>query len=326
MTVTGTDLSARALGYAAATAALNRLDWRLVQGDLLEPVGHDDPYDLIVANPPFVVGPSVEPGATAVGKHTYRDGGLGGDQISRRLVGAVPGLLADGGVAQLLANWMVTDGEPWQDTVSAWLPGDGCIAWIWQRELADPAEYVSLWLRDSGDGPARPGYPARYDRWMRWFEDTGVLAVGMGLISIRKATGTSRILAEDVRQAMSPGGGDQIADWFAREKWLHGTSDAQLLATALRAAPDVVLDVHSTPGAAGWQPGLQRLRQATGMRWELDTDQSIAAVVAGCNGQNPLWAVLAVLADGLELTPHGLELAVIPVVRDLVGRGFLLPR
>ncbi|WP_169812593.1 class I SAM-dependent methyltransferase [Nocardia acidivorans] len=36
--VTGIDLSTRALRFAATTAALNKLDWELLYGDMVEPV------------------------------------------------------------------------------------------------------------------------------------------------------------------------------------------------------------------------------------------------------------------------------------------------
>lgn len=49
--VVATDLSRRALGYAAFNAALNRADWDLRQGSFLEPVAGET-FDLIVSNPP----------------------------------------------------------------------------------------------------------------------------------------------------------------------------------------------------------------------------------------------------------------------------------
>src|SRR2546423_2339744 len=54
--VTATDLSARALRFAATTAALCGLDWELLRGDLTAPVTGRR-FDLVVSNPPFVAGP-----------------------------------------------------------------------------------------------------------------------------------------------------------------------------------------------------------------------------------------------------------------------------
>ena len=98
--VVGTDLSHRALQMAATTAALNGLAWDLRQGDLLEPV-RGQGFDQIVANPPFVVGPALSGDG---GGFDYRDSGLAGDEVSRRLVSGMADHLNPGGTAQLLAN------------------------------------------------------------------------------------------------------------------------------------------------------------------------------------------------------------------------------
>ena len=55
-TVTGTDVLPRALAMARLTARLNGLHWELIEGDLLAPV-EGRRFDLVVSNPPFIVGP-----------------------------------------------------------------------------------------------------------------------------------------------------------------------------------------------------------------------------------------------------------------------------
>ncbi len=183
--VTATDVSSRALRLAATTAALNGLDWDLRQGSLLEPVGADE-YDLIVANPPFVL----SPGAI---HYDYRDGGLPGDELCRRLVSGLPARLRPGGTAQLLANWAIGPEQSWDERVSGWLDGSNCSAWIWQREVVEPSAYVTMWLRDSGETPASPTWNERYGRWLSWFESAGIVAIGMGLINIRAHARAGRL-------------------------------------------------------------------------------------------------------------------------------------
>jgi methylase of polypeptide subunit release factors len=195
--VTATDISARALRMAATTAALNEQNWDLRQGSLLQSV-LGERFDLIVCNPPFIVGP----GFTADnGGLSYRDSGWAGDDVSRRLVCDLPAHLNPGGTAQLLANWAISADESWQDRVGGWLEGSGCDAWIWQREVAEPGEYVRLWLRDAGEQPGTDSWKQRYDAWLDWFAAAGVLAVGMGLVSV-KSTESKRPsgVCEDVPQ------------------------------------------------------------------------------------------------------------------------------
>src|SRR4051812_7653219 len=71
--VVATDVNARALAYAAFNAALNGADnveTRL--GSFFKPVG-DERFDLVVANPPYVVSPE--------SAYLFRDSGMPGDAV-----------------------------------------------------------------------------------------------------------------------------------------------------------------------------------------------------------------------------------------------------
>jgi SAM-dependent methyltransferase len=316
--VVATDISARALRMAATTAALSGQRWELRAGSLLEPVAGER-FDLVVANPPFVVS------GGAIG-HEYRDGGRAGDGISEALVRGLPGVLAEGGTAQLLANWVIGAEQGWDERVAGWLAGSGCDAWVWQREVADPGEYVTLWLRDAGERPGTSRWAARYDEWLDWFAAAGVVAVGMGLITLwRGGSGSPVVVCEDVPQAVQQPSGAQFPAWVARQRWLRDTSEPALLAARLRAAPGLVLDRSAVLGDGGWQDAAAVLRQPDGLRWAVEADEPVAALVAGCDGTVPLEQPVAVLAAALDRPVGEVASAVLSVVRDLVGRGLLLP-
>ncbi len=72
--VVATDRNPRAAADARLAAALNRTVLDVRTGDLLEPVAGES-FDLVVSNPPFVVGPQR--------RYAYRDSGLPGDEICR---------------------------------------------------------------------------------------------------------------------------------------------------------------------------------------------------------------------------------------------------
>ena len=320
--ITATDLSGRALRFAATTAALNGLRWDLRQGSLLEPVA-DELFDLIVCNPPFIVGPGFAAGS---GGYTYRDSGMAGDSVCERLVGALPDRLTDRGTAQLLANWAIGGDRTWAEHVSGWLPGTGCEAWIWQREVADPGEYVSLWLRDAGEVPNTPGWRAKYDRWLDWFTDSGVIGVGMGLISLRRTPGAqSRAVCEDVPQAYERPVGDRIEGWFDRREWLRRCGSDGLLAARLRAADGLVRSTQSVVTPEGWESALVQIRQSHGLRWELEVDETVAGFVAACTGEIPVGTLLELVSSVVGAPADAVIDAMTPVVRDLIERGFLLP-
>lgn len=319
--ITATDVSGRALAFAAANAVLNGQHWQLRQGSLLEPVAGVR-FDLVVCNPPFIVGPGF---TTGEGGFSYRDSGMAGDSVCRQLVEQLPDRLTEGGTGQLLANWVIPVAGDWTERVAGWLPAHGVDAWIWQREVAEPGEYVGLWLRDAGELPGTERWQSRYHRWLDWFGQAGVAAVGMGLISLRRTDRPSQVVCEDVPQAYQPPIGDAVAAWFDRRAWLAG---ADLLATRLVAAPGLVLTTRSMLGGgaeAGWQPALTTLGQTGGMRWELEVDEAVAMLVAACSGQVPAGVVLRLIASATGLPAEQVIEALLPVLRDLVGRGLLVP-
>jgi len=316
--VVATDISERALQLAATTAGLSGRQWDLRQGSLLDPVAGEQ-YELIVSNPPFVVSPGD-------GGYDYRDSGLPGDAFCATLVRGMPRLLTEGGTAQLLANWVVTADEPWRERVGGWLAGSGCDAWVWQRELADPGEYVSLWLRDAGESPGTPGWARRYNAWLDWFAAHGIVAVGMGLVTLwRTGSQQPAVVLEDVPQVLEQPIWGELPAWHARQRWLAARPAGRLLDARLLSAPGLALASESELTGAGWQDTGARLRQTRGMRWEVETDDAISALIAGCDGRTPVRTLISLLAASLERSADDVATAALPVIRDLVSRGFLTP-
>jgi methylase of polypeptide subunit release factors len=314
--VVATDVNRRALQMTRLTAGLNEVDLDVREGSLFEPVA-DERFDLVVTNPPFVVSPAT--GARLV----YRDSGLPGDEVVRRVAAEAPRHLGPGGSCQVLANWVHRRGEPWQDRVADWLQGSDCDAWVVQREVADPAEYVELWLRDAG-AQHRPGWTRRYDEWLAWFEAQDVEAVGFGWLNLRRVDGRAPVthLEEwpfDVEQPLGP----EVADRFRRTDVLAATDDRTLLASRLRARVDVRQETVGEPGAA--DPEAVVLRQQRGMRRARRVDTVDAGLVGACDGDLTVGQVLAALGQLLGTDPEALVRDRIGAVRELVADGFLLP-
>jgi hypothetical protein len=321
--VTATDVSTGALRLGATTAALSGQQWDLRAGSLLEPAG-EERFDLIVADPPFVVSPGPD---ADTGGYDYRDSGLSGDGVSRALRTGLPCHLSPGGVAQALANWVIPSEETWQERLHGWLTGRGCDVWIWQREIAEPGEYVSMWLGDAGEQAGTDRWRQRYSEWTDWFTRSGVAAVGMGLVTMgRSDTAEPVVVCEDVPQAVEqPAGVHLLPGWIERQRWLASHDDAAPLRTRLRRADGVVRVRHDLVGDDGWITELSQLRQSYAMRWELEVDDAVAAVGAACTGAVALAVPVAVLASSLAVPIAEVTDALMPIVRDLVGRGFLLP-
>lgn len=309
--VVATDVNARALWTARFNAALNGIDHIDVrEGSFFEPV-RGETFDLIATNPPFVISP-------ATGERlVYRDSGLPGDQVVEDLVRAAPAHLAPGGWCQILANWVVARDRPWDERLSGWLDGT-CDAFVVQRELLDPAEYVELWLKDSGHHGAAD-YPRRYDTWLSWLEEQGVAAVGFGWLNLRRVDRTPVVELLDWPYAVEQPVAPALGEWGAAVELLAATPD--LAASRLLVRPDVRQETVGAPGAE--HPETIVLRQQRGLCRARAADTVEAALVGACDGDLTVGQILAALAELLERDEAQLRASYLPVVAELVAQGFL---
>lgn len=311
--IVGTDTNERALKLAAATARLNGMSWDLRSGSLFEPVAGER-FDLIVSNPPFVVG-------SGASDYIYRDSGVAGDGLCRTLIAQVGEHLNPGGTAQIMANWIVRDGD-WRERVQDWLAGTGLHAWVVQRELADPVSYVSLWLADAGESAEQSA--RRGGAWLDWFAEQGITGIGMGLISLRRprdGEAPEQIL-EEITGADELVTGAEVQAFFARRDYLRDTGDRALLAARLSTAP-VFLEQQSLPAPEGWQQVGAAVRRPGGPGAVIGVDEVLTALLAGCRGEVPLGTLIALLATHHGVDPDALAEAALPEVRDAIGRGIL---
>ncbi|MFP3988810.1 methyltransferase [Streptomyces sp. E11-3] len=314
--VTATDPNPRALHITRLTLALSGApEPRLKEGSLFEPVA-DATYDQIVSNPPFVISPAA--------RLTYRDGGMGGDDLCRSLVQQAGERLNEGGYAQFLANWQHVEGEEWQDRLRSWVPR-GCDAWIVQREVQDITQYTELWLRDAGDHHADPvEYAARYDAWLDEFEARKTKAVGFGWITLRKtAAAEPSVTVEEWPHPVEQPLGEVVRAHFARQDYLRAHDDAALLAGHFKLADEVMQEQVGLPGAE--DPEHVVLRQNRGMRRATKVDTVGAGFAGVCDGSLSAGRILDAIAQLVGEDPVGLRDRSPAQIRLLVEQGFLEP-
>jgi methylase of polypeptide subunit release factors len=298
--ITATDLHPRALELAALSFALSGIEAELLAGDLFAPVA-DRTFDLIVSNPPFVIAPDRRFG--------YREAGLPGDELCRRLVRQAPARLAEDGWCHLLANWLHVEGEDWHDRVAGWIEGvDG---WVVQRDVQDPAEYAELWLRDSCEA-GTPEYRDRYDAWLDHFESRKVTGVGFGWISLHRSGGDD-VRVEELRHAV-----DQPVGAYVHEV-MRGRP-ALTPATTLRTAEGVVQEQTGPPGAE--DPERIVLRQTRGLRRAAQVGTVEAALAGACDGDLPLGPLLDAIAQLTGADAGDVRARADAVMPDLVADGF----
>ncbi len=316
-TVVATDVNRRALWMTRFNAALNevadQIDVR--EGSFFEPV-RGERFDLIATNPPFVISP-------ATGERlVYRDSGLPGDRVVEDIVRAAPRLLNDAGWCQILGNWVIAEGLGWDERLAGWLD-DSVDALVVQREILDPAEYVELWLKDSGhhpstgSGQAAEDYVRRYDTWLSWMTEQGIEGIGFGWINLHKTGGGVHETMDwpyAVEQPIAPA----IADWG---RAAHAPVS---LASVLALRDDVIQETHGQVGAD--DPAEIVLRQQRGLCRAYSADTVTAALAGASDGDLAVGQLLDAISSLLDLDAQQTRVTYLPVVQKLVEQGFLILR
>lgn len=312
-TVTGTDISERAMMLAAATTALNELDVELLQGSWFEPV-RGRTFDRIVANPPFVVG-------LGTVDHSYRDSGIDLDGASRLMIEQAPDHLKLGGTAVILASWVHIDGEDWRARVASWLPDHGVDAWILQRDVADPALYVGTWMRDGGVEPRDEAGAARAEAWLEHFDAAGVTGIGFGFVYLRRTDLPSDVLAEDLRHSFDDPLGNEAIEYFDRLSWLREHDPAD---SVFQLDPSTALERVYLPGDEGWAQEVVRVHRGNGPNWQHEIDDLGATLLAGLRDGGPaLGELVELLAAAHDLDASELRGGVVQLVVGLFRHGLV---
>lgn len=349
--VVATDISARALAFTAFNAALagvsvtgapsagSGLDseadaasesgsdagsLELLRGSLLEPVAGRR-FDLIASNPPFVLTPPAvrEAGLPLM---EYRDAG------GPILPGLVTGLgehLEPGATAVMLGNWEHRGTASWREVVAAWLP-EGLDAWILERELQDPVEYATMWLRDGGMTPERDpeAFDAALEAWIDDFEARDVRGVGFGYLIVhrpRRPREPWRLL-EEVTTSGQGVLGPHVAEVLEVRERLAGLDDAAVADLRPLLAPDVTEERHLIPGAA--EPTVILLRQGGGLGRTLQASTAVAALAGVADGELSVGQVASAVAALSELNAAdaaALRAEMVEATRHLLTTGFLHP-
>ncbi|WP_241702453.1 DUF7059 domain-containing protein [Leifsonia shinshuensis] len=321
--VVATDISERALRLAALNAELNEIDgieFRL--GSLFEPVA-GELFDHIVSNPPFVITPRVE----GVPAYEYRDGGMVGDALVAAFVAGCGAHLSPGGVAQLLGNWEYHGTGDALDRVRGWIDdaAQPLDAWVIERDTEDAAQYAETWIRDGGTRPGTPESDRLENAWLDDFEAREVREVGFGYVLLRRADGLPTLRRFERRHgslgANEAGLGVHLDACLAAHDAQAALDDDALAALRLTVAPDVTEERHLWPGADA--PTAILLRQGGGFGRVVSADTGLAALVGACDGELSVGAIVAALAQLLEVDEAALRADLLPAVRALLSDALL---
>jgi methylase of polypeptide subunit release factors len=304
--VVATDVNPRALAYAAFNAALNgagNVETRL--GSFFEPVARER-FDLVVANPPYVVSPE--------SAYLFRDSGMRGDAVSEHVVRAAPAALAPGAFASVLIAWALDPDDP-AARPRSWLEGSGCDAFLLHTSTDDPIETATVWNRDLLDRPEV--YAEALDRWLAYYRELGIEQLGYACLVLRKRADGRDGWVEALqlpRAALRPAG-RHVRRLFETRDVAAG---ADLLDRRVRVTADAVVTQETRFADGRWQPDSLTLRLETGLPFSAELDPPTARLVRALDGSRTLRDALAAAVETDEERQAGVALA-----RRMLEVGFL---
>lgn len=315
--VWATDKNERAIAFTRFNAGLNGVtNLECLAGDLFEPVAGRR-FDLVVGSLPFVIAPQA--------RYLFRDSGTRGDQFCRRLVRTAPPLLEEGGYCQLLGNWVHRKGQSWQEALAGWFDGTGCDALVYGGETQDASGYATSWIQDTESGGPEQ-FAETYDRWMRFYEQEGIEAVTYGILMLRKASGRPNwVCLEQTPDQFAGPCGAGVVRRFEVEGFLRARPDDRaLLDACLRLAPEARLEQQYALTPDGMAAVAFRLHTLKGLVFQTEVDAHVVELVVRCNGRRRLREVFQEIAAARGADPDALVPGGLPLVREMLRRGYLL--
>jgi SAM-dependent methyltransferase len=305
------DLNPRALRFAEFNAVLNGVEnVDLREGDMLEPV-EGGPFDLVVSNPPYVISPGQGSG------YIFRDTAERGDRFCERLIGRIPALLAEGGLAYTLVSWPHEAEGDWSVPLRPWVEGTGCDALLVRWVSFTPIQHAAEWNRSLRPDPE--AYAGALDRWLEYYAREGIERVGWGAVVLRKRSGARNwVWAETPAGDRLSAAGHHVLRVLANRDFLERAGAGALLDLPLRLADDHLLDrVFRFEDGEG---AIERstLRLQGGFGFGVAVDLAVTDVLARLDGERTLREALGPADDDLVRSAAA-------AARRLVELGLLLP-
>jgi SAM-dependent methyltransferase len=317
--VVACDLNPRAVSFAAFNAQLNGADNVEVRhGDLFEPVG-DEQFDLIVANPPFIISPD--------SAYAFRDSGLEGDEISRRVVRGAAERLRDGGHAIVLVGWAHGREQNWAEPLRPWVEGLGCDALLLRHSSSDPLDYAVGFNRSLV--PIDPDqYSENIDRWLDYDQKLGIEAIGYGAVVLRRRAGANWVRADTIHESLRGPAGEEVGRLISAQDVLASLPGPDsLLDLVLSTNPHHRLEQTLRPGSDGYTVDEASVVLEEGLTFRAAVDVYAMQIVVRLDGKRTLREVLeeARLEMQPDMDPGEFASASIRAVRRMVELGFVIP-
>jgi len=304
-----TDINPRALAYTRFNAALNRLAIPTTrQGNLFEPLA-DEAFDLIVANPPYVLSPD--------SSLQFRDSGMAGDELSRTVVREAAGHLTDGGFASILVSWAHGEGEAWQAPLAGWVRGVGCDALLLRFRTYDPVTYASRWIKEEAE------FAETLDRWLGYYDGLGIRAMSSGAVILRRRSGVNWMRSARMLSGPIPDASQHLLRIFDASDRLSRMPDTELLEQRFRPHPGHRIHRTGVSRDGSYVVEGQYLETIGGIPIRVSLGEFGARLLGQFDGNRSLRTLASQLTPTRGMTAGDVVRTAIQLVTELFAFGFL---
>ena len=285
--VVATDLNARAREFCLFNAALNgvaNLEFR--EGSAFEPV-RGERFDLILANPPFFVTPSV--------RRVYSDNHMELDGFCRMLVRQAPDYLNENGYCQMLVEWVQLEGQPWRERLLEWFDGLECDVQVFGHYMRTAADYAMIRVQETREEtPAAPMTAAQdqaalITQWRTYFRKPPGGGDLWRHYCPAQACGEQRVRMEELRTQIARPFGESLRHMFENRDALEKcAADEQLLGLRPLLPESARLQKEFAISAEGWKLTSVELQLTEGVPYTLAMQPQVADFVAMFDGNKTL--------------------------------------
>jgi len=316
-TVVATDLNARAREFCLFNASLNgvsNLEFR--EGNAFEPV-RGERFDLILANPPFFVTPSV--------RRVYSDNDMELDGFCRMLVRQAPEYLNENGYCQMLVEWVQVKGQPWRDRIAEWVAGLGCDAWVMVGYMRSSVDYALIRVQEDRDEGTSSGAQAAVVRtWQQYFEGHQVEAICGGMVVLRRRAGRNWVRMEELHSTPARPFGEFMRRIFDSRDYLESHSDEELLETRPVLPESARLRKQFASSPEGWKLTSVDLQLNEGLPYTLALQPQVAEFVGMCDGKRTLRQIADRIAAAWSVDPATVKRESCSIIRRVADRGMVM--
>lgn len=306
--VFATDLNERAVEFAKFNARLNSINnIEFASGDLFAPaVGRT--FDLIVCNPPFVIGPN--------SKFQHTSANESADRFCERIARETAQFLNEGGYFQMVCNWATPSGQTAQERIESWFANSGCDAWVLFAHSETASDYALARAKETADD--EPTVSELRDDWLEYLERERIESVNFGVVTARKRTAGDNWFRYTQMPPINGACGDSIDLGFRLRDFLESNrNDADILKQTLITSPDLAIKPLSDSRS--------QISLINGLCFSTTLDRDVVDFVKSCDGKKPLSDQAKEIARRNNASVENVLPSLLRVVRSLVEYGFLRP-